>query len=57
MVTTRNATVFLYYSKQPIEMFDRVRVTDADASNNYTHSLEIPQVSSQDAGRYSVCCR
>uniref|UniRef100_H2YHI5 Ig-like domain-containing protein n=1 Tax=Ciona savignyi TaxID=51511 RepID=H2YHI5_CIOSA len=45
------------FCNQPIIGSDRITITEADPSNNHTHSLEIPQVSPQDAGRYAVCCR
>nr|XP_002122169.1 myosin light chain kinase, smooth muscle isoform X2 [Ciona intestinalis] len=45
------------FCNQPIQESDRALITKADPNNNYTHSLEIPQVSPQDAGRYAVCCR
>ena len=45
------------FSNQRVDKFDRMRVTEASASNNYTYLLEIPEASSQDAGQYSVCCR
>nr|CAB3264137.1 myosin light chain kinase, smooth muscle [Phallusia mammillata] len=45
------------FCNRPIQDLDRIHISEANQSNNYTHSLEIPIVSPQDAGRYSACCR
>ncbi|XP_076821519.1 myosin light chain kinase, smooth muscle-like isoform X3 [Clavelina lepadiformis] len=50
-------TVQWLFCNRPVEESDRLQLTEADNTNNYTYSLEIAQVAPQDAGRYSVCCR
>nr|XP_039266508.1 muscle M-line assembly protein unc-89-like [Styela clava] len=48
-------TVKWLYCNRPITGNERLKISAANSSNSYTHSLEIVETRIEDAGRYAAC--